>query len=142
MTANSPNLFADAVAAWHLACRQACLENENCRDRYDAVVGVLITWLAENPAAARLYFGGLDEAEDPWLPTYVRDATSHLTRLIVEMSVAHDDLRNRTKIEFVIGACRELVREELRRETVDHARLAHRLTRFTSLLTSHDDGSR
>lgn len=134
MISNSPESFADAVEAWHAACKQACLENGNCLDRYGAVVAALITWLADNPAAARLYFGGCDETGHPWLSAYVRSSANDLTRSIVELNAAHDQPENKTKIEFVIGALRHLVREELRRETFDHTRLAHRLTRFAPLL--------
>ncbi|WP_406688255.1 hypothetical protein REH65_16690 [Saccharopolyspora sp. ID03-671] len=133
----SPNSFTDAVEAWHQACRRACSENRNCLDRYDAAIDALITWLAENPAAARLYFGDCGQAEHPRLTAYTRAARAHLTRSIVEMNLPCGASEHATTIEFVVGAVRQLVREELRRETVDHARLAHRLTRFAPLFPTN-----
>ena len=139
---NSANSFTEAVEAWHLACLRACLENQSCLDRYGAVVAALITWLAEHPAAARLYFGDCGQAEHPRLTAYSRAARGRLTRSLVELSASCGTPEDETKIEFVAGAVRQLVREELRGESVDHTRLAHRLTRFAPLFHAHRRGRR
>ncbi|RRO15139.1 hypothetical protein EIL87_17915 [Saccharopolyspora rhizosphaerae] len=139
---NSPNPFTEAVEAWHVACRKACSENENCLDRYRTAVGALITWLSENPAAARLYFGDCGEAEHPRLMAYSRAARSRLTSSILDLVLSCGEPGYETKVEFVVGAVRQLVREELRGGTVDHARLAHRLTHFAPFLSAHRRGER
>ncbi|GAA2359986.1 hypothetical protein GCM10009854_43650 [Saccharopolyspora halophila] len=133
---DSSTSFRSAIEEWYRACSRACSENRDCADRYAAVVEALITWLAENPAAARIYFGGGENCAHPELESLALAARQRMTSTITELIVVCGEPEHRTKIEFVVGAVREIIREELRRETVDHTRLAHKLTRLTPLLSA------
>ncbi|MFC7342817.1 hypothetical protein [Saccharopolyspora griseoalba] len=98
------------------------------------MVDSLITWLAENPDAARVYFGDAAAGGRPELTPRILAAKQRMTSGIVDLIAGCGRSEHRTRVEFVVGAVRQITREELRREPVDHARLAHKLTRLAPLL--------
>lgn len=131
---HSPDALNAAIEDWHRAFREACSENRECADRVTAVINALITWLAENPASARIYFGEAGAGDRPDLVLPVLTAKQRMTSRIVERVAPCGQPDHRTRIEFAVAVARQVVREELRREIVDHARLAHKLTHLTPLL--------
>lgn len=115
-------------------CRQAFSENHECSDRFTAVIDALVTWLAENPRAARLYFGDGADSGGLGLIRQVQSAKESVTSALVELIATCGRVEHRTRVEFVIGAVRHIIRQELRKETIDPAHLAHQLTRLAPLL--------
>lgn len=132
--AHVPDSLNAAVENWRRAFREACSQNLECAERFAAVVDALVTWLAENPDSARVYFGAPGTDCGPELMGQVLTARQRMTSTVVAFIATCGQPEHRTRIEFLVAAVRQIIREELRRETVDHDRLAYKLTRLFPLL--------
>lgn len=134
---DSPDAFLRAVEEWHLSCCRAWLRHRGCVDRYGAVIDALITWLAEHPGPAMLYFSDGGRCPQPELLPHALAARRRMTSFIVENMPSRQSADHEVKLEFIVGLVRQLVREELRKESTDHARLAHNLTHLVPLFVAH-----
>lgn len=137
--------FSDSVAAfrraageWHRRCHRACSEHDRCPERFTAVIGTLVTWIAENPRQARLYWIDDETCLDPDLLVHAVAARQDLTRIVLDtVPPGRSADRHRVRIEFLVGLIRQVVRAELRKDPFDDTRLAYKLTRLAALLVAN-----